>query len=131
MPLLGPIGGGLGGGAPPSAAGVAAGGGGGAASEALTTSLEFLWLVLWEKRSMDGVEVGLVVELGVGVRTNPEAADAMLQVAIFTLSALSPPPLCVMGVVVVVVFISLSLRTIKGMEIVRGLRGLEWCSWGL
>ena len=90
MPLLGPIGGGLGGGAPPSATGAGAGGGGGGGgggppSEALTTSLEFLWF-LGEKMTMDGVEVGLVVELGVGVRTNPEAADAMLQLAI-TLSA--------------------------------------------
>lgn len=83
-PLLGPIGGGLGGGGPLSTTAALAGGeggGGGESSEALTTSLECLRFIGKETRG-EGVEEGLAVEAQVGVRTNPEAADAMLQLAI-------------------------------------------------
>lgn len=83
-PLLGPMGGGLGLGASPSAGGASAAGGGGAAaaasSEALTTSLELL--VLEGKLNMELLEAEDELPPATeGAITNPEAADAMLHVA--------------------------------------------------
>lgn len=80
-PLLGPIGGGLGFGAWASAGG-ASGAGGAAApsSAALTTRLELL-LLLGVSIKRELLEPEVVEPPTLGVNTNPEAADAMLQEA--------------------------------------------------
>lgn len=85
-PLLGPIGGGLGLGAASPSAGaavVAAAGGAAASSEARTTSLKLLELLFFGgKNSMLLLEPEFTLVATLGVSENPEAADAMLQLAI-------------------------------------------------
>ena len=77
-PLFGPIGGGLGlGASPPSGAA--------ASSAALTTSLELLFF-FEEKNTMLLLEAELAFPATLGVSKNPEAADAMLQLAMSSLS---------------------------------------------
>lgn len=84
MPLLGPIGGGLGLGAAASGASVVAAAGVAAlSSAALTTSLEFhllLLLLFFEEKNkaLLLLVTEFVLVATFGVSTNPEAADAML-----------------------------------------------------
>lgn len=87
VPLLGPIGGGLATGAVLSSGGAVVAAGGAASSAARTTSLEELVqlvLFLVEERGKDNIVFIRVLEVTtvVGVTTNPDAADAMLQLAI-------------------------------------------------
>ena len=91
MPLFGPIGGGLGLGAslPSGGAVVVAGAGAAASSAALTTSLELLLLFFEGKNTMLFLEAELAFPVTLGVSKNPEAADAMLQLAKSSLSDLS------------------------------------------
>ena len=85
MPLLGPIGGGLG---FASGALVAAAGGAAPSSAALITNLPLLVLalvlLLEEKNNMLVLpeEAAVLLVATLGVTTKPEAADAMLQLAI-------------------------------------------------
>ena len=92
MPLFGPIAGGLGLGAsfPSGGEVVVAGEGAAASSAALTTSLELLLLLFFEgKNTMLLLEAELAFPVTLGVSKNPEAADAMLQLAMSSLSDLS------------------------------------------
>lgn len=87
VPLLGPIGGGLATGAALASSVAVVAAGGAASSAARTTSL----LPLFLEGGKDTIVTILVVLLGVttfGVTTNPQAADAMLQLAML-LSSLS------------------------------------------
>lgn len=82
VPLLGPIGGGgLGGatGSGPPGTAVAAGGAA-PSSAAFTTSLELLF---FEEKSRLVLEAEFVLAGTLGVNANLEAADAMLQLAMF------------------------------------------------
>ncbi len=79
MPLLGPTGGGLGLAAWPSGGAVVVVGGAAPSSADLTTSLELLFLKGKDNMLLLPPEFVLLVTLCVS--TNPEAADAMLQLA--------------------------------------------------
>ena len=91
VPLFGPIGGGLGlGASPPGPAVAVAGAGAAASSAAFTTNLELLLLMFFEgKNTMLLLEAELAFPATLGVSKNPEAADAMLQLAMSSLSDLS------------------------------------------
>ncbi len=84
VPLLGPIGGGLGLGASPSAGGAAVAGGAAPSSAALTTSFDVLLALFFEEKyTMLVLEAEPVWVETLGANANPEAADAMLQLAMF------------------------------------------------
>lgn len=94
VPLLGPIGGGLGFGASPSAgfvvvvgvaAAVAGAAGVASSSAALTTSLGLLFFE-GKNTKLLLLEPELVLAATLGVNKKPEAADAMLQLAMFCLT---------------------------------------------
>jgi hypothetical protein len=93
VPLLGPIGGGLAFGASPTADAPVVAGGAAPSSAALTTSLELLLLLmllfLTGKHTMLLLADELALLVTLGVRTNPEAADAMLQLAMLCSLSLS------------------------------------------
>lgn len=83
VPLLGPMGSGLGLGGSASAAGLVAAGGAAPSSAALTTSRELLLALLvlffkWKNDTLFRLETAAELVGTLGVSTNPEAADAML-----------------------------------------------------